>query len=175
MKSYWTVVIALVLILSACNLPTTSTPELSIEAQAGTLAAQTIAASITQRSSKTPEPQNTPTKSPPTLTPTPIESLTPTITPHPLIAPSLQKYDFFCSWNGSGTQMEIKIKWTDHADNELGYRIYRGGTVLAELGANSTEYTDIFSVVQGQAIYYAVEAFNENGASKQFALSAACE
>ncbi len=71
--------------------------------------------------------------------------------------------------------MEIKIKWTDHADNELGYRIYRDGTVVAELGANSTEYTDIFSVVQGQAIYYAVEAFNENGASKQFTLSATCE
>jgi hypothetical protein len=177
--------LALVLGLSACNLPTSSASDtIPLKAQAGTLAAQTVAAVVTQVPAQTeaaPLPQNTPTKAPPTETITPAISLTPTTSPtptdtaRPLSAPSLKKYNFFCTWTGSGTQMEITIQWTDRSDSESGYRIYRSGQQLVELAANTTEYTDIFSVIQGQEITYAIEAFNANEISGQITLSATCE
>jgi len=181
--------LVLVLGLSACNLPTASSPspsasQIPLEAQAGTLAAQTVEAVTTQRAAPTdapPQPQNTPTKAPPTATVTPAISLTPspspspTATARPLTAPSLKKYNFLCTWNGSGTEMEMTIQWTDRSDGESGYRIYRNGTQLIELAANTTQYTDIVTVVQGQEITYAIEAFNADKVSGQITLSATCE
>jgi len=172
----WILGLALVLGLGACNLPTSSASDnISIEAQAGTLAAQTVEASINQRPSKTPEPQNTPTKTLPTMTPAPTGSPTPTENASPPTAPSLQKYNFFCSWNGSNTEMEITIQWTDKSDNELGYLIYRNGEEIANLIPNTVVYTDTFAVSTGQAVNYAIGAYNNSGISGQFTLSATCE
>ena len=58
------ITLLLLTLLSACNLPTNTPPGLSIEEQAGTLAAQTIAAEQNKRPTKTPIPANTPTQPP---------------------------------------------------------------------------------------------------------------
>ena len=104
-------------ILASCNLPEPTASGLSVEEQAGTLAAQTVEASITQRPTKTRVPVASPTMLPPTLTPTPAISPTPTISRTPTekpslpAKPSLQNYDFFCAWNGTNTDLSITIKW----------------------------------------------------------------
>lgn len=174
--------LALVLGLSACNLPTSPASEsLSLEEQAGTLVAQTIEANKTRRPTKTRVPAYTPTKSPPTKTGIPTETGTPTDTPTPTespslpTAPSLKNYDFFCSWNGSNNDLSITIKWTDKANNELGYLIYRNGEEIANLLPNAITYTDTFAVNTGQQVNYAIEAYNNAGLSGAFTVSATCQ
>lgn len=105
----------------------------------------------------------------PTMTPPPTK------TPSPPAAPSLQDYNFFCAWNGSNNDLSITIKWTDKANNETGYRIYRDGAVIVDLGANTTAYTDIFAVDGGQTVSYAVVAYNTSGSAGLATISAACQ
>ena len=169
--------LALVFGLGACNLPSNSSPDsFPMEAQAGTLAAQTVSAVLTEIPTETRVPANTPTMAPPTETHTPLVSPTPTEAPSPLNPPSLKEYNFFCSWNGSNTEMKIDIQWTDRSTNEMGFIILRDGVEIANLLPNVTAYTDILAVSTGQKVNYAIFAYNnESGQSGSFNLSATCE
>jgi uncharacterized protein YraI len=71
-------------------------------------------------------------------------------------------YGYFC---GSLTEATVTLSWTDVATDETGYRVYRDSTLLAELPANSTTYTDNTSRVSGSTFSYGVEAFNDIGPS----------
>lgn len=178
MKNYWILGFVLVLGLSACNLPTDSaSDELLLEAQAGTLAAQTVSAAQTQMPTQTRVPANTPTMARPTKTSAPpTASATSTKAPRPLNPPSLKKYDFFCSWNGTNTELEITIHWTDQSDNEIGFVVLRDGAEIANLLPNTSQYTDLVAVTMGQQVNYAVAAYNnESGKTKAFTVSATCE
>jgi len=70
-------------------------------------------------------------------------------------------------------RVKVVLSWTDVANNEDGYRIYRDGTLLIALAANSTEYTDNttqpsnWGAIDPQPIIltYAVEAYNGAGKS----------
>ena len=162
--------------LNACNMPSTSPPGLSIEEQAGTLAAQTVEAAQNQRSTETQVPANTPTKAlPPTAAVTATTSPTPTENPGLPAEPSLKKYDFFCSWNGANNDLSITIEWTDKSSNELGFIILRNGTEIANLIPNTGQYTDTYAVDTGVAVNYAIQAYNNSGVSGQATLSAACQ
>ena len=179
----WIVGFVLVLGLGACNFPTDSaSDELPPEAQAGTLAAQTVYAVQTQMPTQTRIPANTPTMARPTKTsapaksPTPTESPTSTEAPRPLNPPGLKKYDFFCTWNGTNTELEITIRWTDRSDNEMGFIVLRDGVEIANLLPNTVQFTDIFAVNTGQQVNYAVAAYNnESGKTAAFTVSATCE
>ena len=164
-----------VLFLHACNLPSETEPKLSLEAQAGTLAAQTVEASKQKRPTKTRVPRSTPTQVRPSKTPTPATTETPTQTSGVPKAPGLQNYDFFCSWNGSSVDLTITIEWSDKSNNELGFIIRRNGTEIAKLPPNTTSYFDAYAVSSGQVVNYAVQAYNNSGVSKQLTLSATCE
>lgn len=59
----------------------------------------------------------------------------------------------------------VTLTWTDQADNESGYRVYRDGILIATLPANSTNYVDTPPAPDSHI--YAVEAFNEAGSSAQ--------
>ena len=77
MKTYkiaLTGLISLLLVLSACNFPGTSS-ELSLDDQAATIVALTLNAAQTSTPSKTPQPANSPTLS---ITRTPTPTITPT-------------------------------------------------------------------------------------------------
>ncbi len=66
-------------------------------------------------------------------------------------------------------EYQITLNWTDQADNETGYRVYRDGTLIATLPANSTSYKDTLS---DQALHtYSVEAYNEAGASSRISVT----
>lgn len=63
----------------------------------------------------------------------------------------------------NGNEYKVELIWQDQADNEDGYRIYRDGSQIAELGPDSQSYTD---EPPGSGPYtYGVEAFNQSGAS----------
>lgn len=164
------------LALSGCTMPdAAANTELTLQAQAGTLVAQTLTAAAEQVPSETPRPANTPTLALPTVTPAPTEELPPTLVPRLPETPSLQKYDFFCSWNGSNTELSITILWNDKATDEEGYKLYRNGEEIADLVANSNSYADLYAVTQGAAVTYGIEAYNQAGASAQIAFSVKCE
>ena len=40
------------------------------------------------------------------------------------------------------TEDSITLNWTDNADDETGYKIYRNGTFIYQTEANATTYTD---------------------------------
>jgi len=105
----------------------------------------------------------------------PTEMPPPTEPPSPPTAPTLQEYNYACEWNGSNTIMTMTIKWSDWADNESGYRIYRNGVVIADLGANTTTYVDASAVDPTQPVNYGIEAYNVSGSSGQATFSASCQ
>lgn len=62
-------------------------------------------------------------------------------------------------------QYQVTLVWVDRSENEDGYRLYRDGKLIATLGANVTTYVD--NPPRGDDHTYALEAFNDAGASPQ--------
>jgi len=59
----------------------------------------------------------------------------------------------------------VTIEWKDAADNEDGYRVYRDGKGIADLGSGTVSFQD---EPPGSGPYtYAVEAYNNSGTSQQ--------
>lgn len=72
-----------------------------------------------------------------------------------------------------GNEDELDLSWTDNADNEDGFRVYRAQstgsttgdyTQVADLAANTTSYTDT-GLSDGTEYYYRVSAYNSAGES----------
>jgi hypothetical protein len=57
----------------------------------------------------------------------------------------------------------VTLSWTDAANNEDAYRVYRNGAPPANLGAGATDYMD--NPPQGGPYSYLVEAYNGAGAA----------
>lgn len=84
-------------------------------------------------------------------------------------------YQYSCSFNGVGSDVTTTLTWSDAANNESGYRVYRNNTVIVELPANSTQYVDQTSIALGGMLEYSVEAFNAAGASPRRTISFSCQ
>ncbi len=80
-------------------------------------------------------------------------------------------YRFDCS---GGAQIVVTLTWTDKANDESGYRVYRNGIVLTELPANTTTYIDTAPYTLHTTISYGVEAFNAAGVSGRSTHSFVC-
>ena len=63
----------------------------------------------------------------------------------------------------AGQTYAITLNWSDAADNESGYRIYRNNGLVSTLGPGAQSYTD--NPPQGGPYTYRVEAFNGQGTS----------
>jgi hypothetical protein len=73
--------------------------------------------------------------------------------------PGALAYTYDCT---SGA-VRVSLSWSDAAQNEDGYRIYRDGTRVADLASDSTSYSE---TVPGSGTYaYTVAAFNAAGES----------
>ena len=75
----------------------------------------------------------------------------------------------------------VNLTWSDAANNEDGYRIYREGSLLVALAANSTSHTDnttlpsIWPIADPQPnLTYEVEAYNAAGASNRKNVNVKC-
>jgi hypothetical protein len=74
---------------------------------------------------------------------------------------SLQKWDIFCNY--ATDQADVNIIWSDKSDDETGYRVLRNDGVVAELPADTTQYSETITLLSGQSVGYRVEAFNAIG------------
>ena len=73
------------------------------------------------------------------------------------------------SWNYScdNTSLTTILGWSAPSGATNGYRVYRGGTKIADLPASTTTYTETIDFKYGSSMSYGVEAFNEAGAGPQ--------
>ncbi|MEK6256364.1 MAG: hypothetical protein N2C13_03480, partial [Chloroflexota bacterium] len=103
----------------------------------------------------------------PTATPTGIG---PTVTPAPT-APAAPTGLAFTNQNCQGSSgFTVSISWSDNANNETGYRVYRDGLLVATLGANSTSYSHSAGN-KNSGWTYTVEAYNAQGTALSNAIT----
>jgi len=96
----------------------------------------------------------------------------PTASNAPPDAPSIQKWDFFCS-TVTG-EMEVTIQWTDRATDESGYRVIRDNGIAAELPANSSSYTETILLGSGESATYFIEVYSAAGAVRSTPIKLSC-
>jgi hypothetical protein len=89
-------------------------------------------------------------------------------------APTGLRYTYFCTFNGSNSDITVSLTWADRSTNETGYRVYRNNTLVASLPANSTSYTDIFAGSQTAYYSYRISAYNSLGEALGNSISLSC-
>jgi len=63
------------------------------------------------------------------------------------------------------SQHIVSLQWSDNSSNEDGFRIYRDGSIISTVQANSTNFRDV-DLEAGKQYRYSVRAFNEAGESE---------
>lgn len=102
----------------------------------------------------------------PSLTPPPTATLAPPI------APSITKWDFFCS-TATG-EMNITILWRDNTNNETAFIVYRDGEQIIQLLPNTTSYAETITLQAGEIIIYQVEVISPGGTALSSVISITC-
>ena len=105
----------------------------------------------------------------------PTVSSPPTITGVPLAAPTWSNWEYFCTATSGNTTMTMTLKWTDHAQNETGYKVYRNGELVTTLGPDANTYVDNAAVSAGKELIYAIEVFNETSHVSGTTINASCQ
>lgn len=108
-------------------------------------------------------------------TPSGSFDLLPEVTPQvsvqkPPGAPGRVNYSFTCY----DTSLTTTLDWSAPAGAVNGYRVYRLGSKVADLAANATTYTETTDFTIGSSMSYAVEAYNDAGASPQLTWNFKC-
>jgi hypothetical protein len=102
----------------------------------------------------------------PTMTPPAPPTQSPPTTPGNL------RYNYFCTLTG---ELTTDLTWSDRANNEQGYRVFRNGTLVATLPANTTAYSETINININDTLIYSVESFNLTGSSSQNTISFSCK
>lgn len=102
----------------------------------------------------------------------PTVTAPPTPTGKPPEALSFAKWTINCDYTTN--QATVLLRWNDKAEGETGYRIYRNGGAIAELPADSTEFTEIISLLSGQSVGYMVEVFSPAGSEQSKTVALSC-
>lgn len=73
------------------------------------------------------------------------------------------------NWNYScdNTALTMLLGWNAPSGAVNGYRVYRFGTLLADLPASTTSYQETVPFTYGSDMNYAVEAYNDAGTGQQ--------
>lgn len=106
-----------------------------------------------------------------------VPSITPppTQTPRPATQPSNLKYNYTCTYNGVNSDVAVTLTWTDQANDELGYRVFRDNQLVSELPANSTAYSGSVKADSTQKLTYSVSAYNSAGESGRSSITFSCQ
>lgn len=101
--------------------------------------------------------------------------LLPEVTPQ-AVAQSAPNRPTKGNWNYScdSTSLTTILGWNAPAGSVNGYRVYREGTKIADLGAGTTTYKETIPFNYGSSISYGVEAYNDAGSSQQVTWSFSC-
>jgi hypothetical protein len=102
-----------------------------------------------------------------------VPSMTPPSPPtqSPPGSPNNLRYTYFCTLAGEVT---TDLSWSDRADNEQGYRVFRNGNLIATLPANATVYSETISININATLSYSVASFNQSGSSPQSTVTFSC-
>jgi hypothetical protein len=101
----------------------------------------------------------------PELTPQPSTQKPPSI-------PAFVGWPWFCTYsNGVMYKATVDLSWMDPAHDANGFRVYRQGTLIADLPAATTSVIDTIDVVIGRDLSYSVAAYNDAGMSPQRTLT----
>ena len=84
---------------------------------------------------------------------------------------SLQKWDIFCDYVTN--EAKVNISWADE-EGEDGYRVVRNDNVVAELGADTIQFSETITLLSGQTVGYSVIAFNSAGQVQSKTISLGC-
>ncbi len=103
-----------------------------------------------------------------------FESL-PEVTPQPVAqsvpnAPSRGNWNYSCD----STSLSTLLGWNPPAGSVNGYRVYRQGTQIADLGGGTTSYKETIPFNYGSSINYSVEAYNDAGTGPKVTWSFSC-
>ncbi len=93
-----------------------------------------------------------------------VKEATPIVPTALALAPA-QPGPLYYTYECSVSTISVSLKWSDRADNETGYRIYRGDKVIADLSAGASTYDDTVMLAPPQTLQYSVVAYNANGES----------
>ncbi len=102
-----------------------------------------------------------------------IESVSETtpVVPTALAMAPAQPGPLFYQYECTSYSISVSLKWSDRADNETGYHVYRADNMIADLPAGSTTYDDTVQLAPPQALQYSVAAYNDHGESAPSRLS----
>lgn len=97
----------------------------------------------------------------------------PTSTNAPPRAPSIQNWEYVCD---AGI-LNFTVTWTDNANSEDGYRVFRNGEEVIDLPANSSKYTDSFDVSDDltQSVEYYLQVHGPGGSVNSSAMKMKCQ
>lgn len=111
----------------------------------------------------------------PEMTPPPLP---PTPTPVPTAPNAPKNLNLTCSSANNSHKIgnlwlisylwTVNLTWKDNSNDEDGFYVYKNGSLLATLGANTNAYTDQFDVgliLSGTTWQYGVASFNKYGSS----------
>ncbi len=95
--------------------------------------------------------------------------------PSPASQPTNLNYTYFCTYNGTNSDVTVTLSWNDPSDNELGFRIYRDDTMVTELPPNSKKFSENITADSTDTISYSVTSFNAVGESSRASISFSCQ
>lgn len=89
--------------------------------------------------------------------------------------PTGLSYQYECVYNGYNSNITVNLKWNDRSNNELGFRVYRDGVIVADLPADYTQYTDLFAGSASVLYTYRIAAYNATGEALGGTISFSCQ
>ena len=98
----------------------------------------------------------------------------PTLTASPPTVPSISNWEYICGYS-SGPNITVDLEWNDRADDESGYRIYRNDELVTELPPNSTAYSEVIDIEEGENLTYRIEVFNNAGSVSSSPINISCK
>ena len=84
---------------------------------------------------------------------------------------SLQKWDIFCNYETN--EANVTIVWSDK-EGELGYRVLRNNEQIAELPADSVQFTETITLLSGQSVGYVIVVYNAIGSNSSKTVTLYC-
>jgi uncharacterized protein YraI len=105
----------------------------------------------------------------PTVMPPPVPSAVP---PN---APAWSAYNYTCAFASGGNSLTMNLTWTDRANNEQGYTVYRDEQPIATLGVDANSYVDTAFVATGKSLSYRVEVFSASGRASSSTIKGSCQ
>jgi hypothetical protein len=94
-----------------------------------------------------------------------------TASPSPPNAPSISNWEYECGFGN----VTVTLEWSDRANDESGYRIYRNGESVAELPPNSNTFTEVAESDPGESFTYLIEVVNSAGTSRSSPINFSCQ